>query len=68
MELARETQCPLLGGDTTRTASVGDVRAPATFSITAMGDLPPQMGLTRAGAHPGTTFGFLAVWAGPTPH
>ncbi|WP_288345411.1 thiamine-phosphate kinase [uncultured Duodenibacillus sp.] len=53
MELARETQCPLLGGDTTRTASVGDVRAPATFSITAMGDLPPQMGLTRAGAHPG---------------
>ena len=65
MELARETQCPLLGGDTTRTASVGDVRAPATFSITAMGDLPPQMGLTRTR---GTTFGFQAVWAGPTPH
>ncbi len=53
MQLAQEAGCPLLGGDTTRTAQVGDVRAPITISITAMGDLPAEMGLTRAGARPG---------------
>lgn len=53
MALAREAGCALLGGDTTRTAEVGGGRAPVTISITAMGDLPPGEGLTRAGARPG---------------
>ena len=53
MELSVQSQCPLLGGDTTRTAQVGEAHAPVTISITAMGDLPQQMGLTRSGARPG---------------
>ncbi len=53
MALSHEAQCPLLGGDTTRSAPVGEARAPVTISITAMGDLPAQMGLTRAGARAG---------------
>ncbi len=53
MELSHHSGCPLLGGDTTRSAPVGDARAPVTISITAMGDLPAEMGLTRAGACPG---------------
>lgn len=53
MALSRQSGCPLLGGDTTRTAMVGNARAPITISITAMGDLPAQTGLTRAGARPG---------------
>ena len=36
-----------------RTAKVGDSHAPVTISITAMGELPQNMGLTRAGAQPG---------------
>lgn len=53
MELSIASGCPLLGGDTTRTATVGEAHAPVTISITAMGDLPERMGLTRAGARPG---------------
>lgn len=53
MALAHEAGCPLLGGDTTKTPLVGDVRSPAAITITAMGDLPSEMGLTRAGARPG---------------
>ncbi|MCF0254480.1 MAG: thiamine-phosphate kinase, partial [Duodenibacillus sp.] len=53
MALAQQAGCPLLGGDTTRTAQVGEARAPVTISITAMGALPASMGLTRAGARPG---------------
>lgn len=53
MELSTAAGCPLLGGDTTRTATVGEAHAPVTISITAMGDLPELMGLTRAGARPG---------------
>ena len=53
MSLAREAGCPLMGGDTTKTPSVGDVRTPATITITAMGELPSSMGLTRRGARPG---------------
>ena len=53
MELSKQTDCPLLGGDTTRTALVGEKRAPTVISITAIGELPAQMGLTRAGAHEG---------------
>ena len=52
-ELSRQAGCPLLGGDTTRTAKVGDIHAPVTISITAMGELPQSMGLTRSGARPG---------------
>ncbi len=53
MTLAHEAGCPLLGGDTTKTPQVGDVRSPAVITITAMGELPAEMGLTRAGARPG---------------
>lgn len=53
MALAHESGCALLGGDTTRTPEVEGRRAPVTISITAMGDLPAGMGLTRAGARPG---------------
>ncbi|MDO5531862.1 thiamine-phosphate kinase [Sutterella sp.] len=53
MGLARESGCALLGGDTTRTPEVNGRHAPVTISITAMGDLPAGMGLTRAGAKPG---------------
>ncbi|MFU0842895.1 MAG: Thiamine-monophosphate kinase [Burkholderia sp.] len=54
MELAEKTGCALLGGDTTRTAEVqGGGHAPLTISITAMGSLPPERGLTRSGAKPG---------------
>lgn len=53
MKLARESGCALLGGDTTRTPEVQGRHAPVTISITAMGDLPTGMGLTRKGAKPG---------------
>lgn len=55
MELAKEAGCALLGGDTVRTPKnpVTGEHSPAVFSITAMGDLPPGLGLTRAGAKPG---------------
>ena len=53
MALSKEANCPLLGGDTTRTAQVGEKRAPTVISITALGELPPQTGLTRAGARAG---------------
>lgn len=53
MKLARESGCALLGGDTTRTPEVQGRHAPVTISITAMGDLPAGMGLTRKGAKPG---------------
>lgn len=53
MSLAQTSGCALLGGDTTRTAAVGDARAPVTISITAMGALPEGKGLGRAGARPG---------------
>ncbi len=53
MKLAADSGCALLGGDTTRTPEVKGAHAPVTISITAMGELPPGMGLTRAGAKPG---------------
>ena len=53
MKLAETSGCALLGGDTTRTPEVNGRHAPVTISITAMGDLPAGMGLTRAGAKPG---------------
>ena len=54
-ELSAASGCALLGGDTVRTPVVsksGD-HSPAVFSITAMGELPAGMGLTRGGAQPG---------------
>lgn len=53
MRLAQQSGCALLGGDTTRTAEVNGARAPVTISITAMGELPAGLGLTRSGATPG---------------
>lgn len=53
MHLAQQSGCALLGGDTTRTAEVNGARAPVTISITAMGELPAGLGLTRSGATPG---------------
>ena len=53
MRLAEQSGCALLGGDTTRTAEVKGTRAPVTISITAMGELPAGLGLTRSGATPG---------------
>jgi len=53
MALSRSANCPLLGGDTTRSALVGEARTPASICITAIGELPAQMGLTRSGARPG---------------
>lgn len=53
MALAEASGCALLGGDTTRTAVVGERRAPVTISITAMGSLPEGKGLGRGGARPG---------------
>ena len=53
MALSHKSGCPLLGGDTTRTALIGENRAPASISITALGELPAQMGLTRSGAQEG---------------
>lgn len=53
MTLARACGCALLGGDTTRTPLVNGTHAPITISITAIGALPPEKGLTRSGARPG---------------
>lgn len=53
MALARAHGCALLGGDTTRTPDQPGGPGPLTINITAMGELPRGMGLTRAGARPG---------------
>lgn len=53
MALAREAQCDLLGGDTTKTPRVNGVAAPTTIAITALGEVPLEGGLTRSGARPG---------------
>ncbi len=53
LEIAKEYSCPLLGGDTTRTPKVGNMYGKTTISITALGELPPKMGLTRSGSKVG---------------
>lgn len=53
MALARAHGCALLGGDTTRTPDLPSGPGPLTINITALGELPRGMGLTRAGARPG---------------
>lgn len=49
LDLARETQCPLVGGDTTKTAA----DAPQVFSVTVMGAVPIGRALRRDGLHVG---------------
>jgi thiamine-monophosphate kinase len=51
--LADAHGCPLLGGDTTRTPHFAQGAGPLTLSLTVLGELPPGVGLTRAGARPG---------------
>ncbi len=53
LEIAKEYDCPLLGGDTTKTPKVGNMYGKTTISITALGELPPKMGLTRSGSKVG---------------
>ncbi len=53
LEMAKEYGCPLLGGDTTKTPKVGNMYGKTTISITALGELPPKMGLTRSGSKAG---------------
>ncbi|MCG5031238.1 thiamine-phosphate kinase [Mesosutterella sp. OilRF-GAM-744-9] len=55
-ELSEASGCALLGGDTVRTPlqnPSATAHSPAVFSVTALGELPPGMGLTRGGARPG---------------
>ena len=59
-EMAREYDCPLIGGDTTKTAKVGNLQAPFSLTITAMGEV--KKGLTRAGAKVGDD-----IWVSGTP-
>lgn len=44
--------CALLGGDTTKSTFVGDIRAPSTMTITALGEVKKRA-LTRQGAQLG---------------
>lgn len=53
MALAEAHGCALLGGDTTRTPTLREGPGPLTINITAMGELPPGAGFSRAGAAPG---------------
>ncbi|NBW00782.1 MAG: thiamine-phosphate kinase [Betaproteobacteria bacterium] len=49
LSLARESQCPLIGGDTT---AVGE-QAPEVFSVTALGVVQAGTALRRDGLRPG---------------
>ena len=56
LELADRHGCQLLGGDTTRTPTLGaqaDVPGPLTITITALGEVPRGGERTRGGARPG---------------
>lgn len=48
-QAAQMYQCALLGGDTTKSTMVGEIRSPATFTITALGETEHRA-LTRVGA------------------
>ncbi len=48
-DLARSTQCPLIGGDTVGVLS----DAPQSFSVTVLGAVPQGKALLRSGARPG---------------
>ena len=59
-EVAETFQCPLLGGDTTKTARIGQAQAPFSITITAIGEV--EKGLTRQGARVGDD-----IWVSGTP-
>jgi thiamine-monophosphate kinase len=49
LELALQAQCPLVGGDTTKT----DAASPQVFSVTVMGSVPVGVALRRDGLRSG---------------
>ena len=51
--VADEFACVLAGGDTTRVPIAAGCAGPLTISITAVGEVPRDAALTRAGARPG---------------
>jgi thiamine-monophosphate kinase len=51
--VADEFGCVLAGGDTTRVPGTAGRAGPLTISITAVGEVPREQALTRAGATPG---------------
>lgn len=55
-------ECPLRGGDTTKSASVDGKDGKTVISICAMGELPMGQGMTRSGARPGDD-----IWVSGTP-
>ncbi len=59
-EVARTFHCPLIGGDTTKTARIGMEQAPFSITITAIGEV--EKGLTRQGARVGDD-----IWVSGTP-
>ena len=59
-EVAETFQCPLFGGDTTKTARIGQAQAPFSITITAIGEV--EKGLTRQGARVGDD-----IWVSGTP-
>jgi thiamine-monophosphate kinase len=61
-EEARRYRCALLGGDTTKAASVGEKPGKTVISITAIGELAPGAGTGRTGAAPGDD-----IWVSGTP-
>lgn len=61
-EEAERYRCPLRGGDTTKAAPVDGKPGKTCISICAMGEVDPEMFLTRAGAEPGDD-----IWVSGTP-
>lgn len=59
LEQSHESGCPLRGGDTVRSPDGSNV---TSFSVTILGEVPPQKGMTRAGAKEGDD-----VWVSGTP-
>lgn len=55
-------ECPLRGGDTTKSAPVDGKSGKTVISICAMGELPMGQGMTRSGARPGDD-----IWVSGTP-
>ncbi len=61
-DLSKEYNCPLIGGDTTKTPVVNGAQGKTTVCITAIGELKPKTGLTRDGAKVGDD-----IWVSGTP-
>ena len=68
-EVAETFQCPLLGGDTTKTARIGQAQAPFSITITAIGEVDAYMALMlRTGQWQGCCNDYLArAMDDPTP-